>query len=70
MDGTNVIGSQQPIVAIAVGGRFQLKLQRIGTCSGAHGAGAAPDVRGSRRGARGDLFIERHGASLGDSIQA
>jgi len=31
MDGDNGYwGSQQPIVAIAVGGRFQLKLQRIG----------------------------------------
>jgi hypothetical protein len=70
MDG-NDSGTQQPIVAIAVGGRLDGEFQRIGYLQRRHGRRRRRpmqeihDVR-----ARGDLFIKRHGAGLGDGIQA
>jgi hypothetical protein len=65
------IGTQQPVVAIAVGGRLDGELQRIGYLQ-------RRDGRRRRRpmqeihdvGARGDLFIERHSAGLGNGLQA
>ena len=70
MDG-NDSGTQQPIVAIAVGGRLDGQFQCIGYLERCHGRRRCRpmqeihDVR-----ARGDLFIKRHGAGLGDGIQA
>ena len=64
-------GTQQPVIAIAVGGRLKLKFQCLGYLQRRDGrrrrrpVQQIHDVR-----ARGDLFIERHGAGLGDSIQA
>jgi len=64
MDG-NDSGTQQPIVAIAVGGRLDGEFQRIGYLQRRHGRRRRRpmqeihDVR-----ARGDLFIKRHGAGL------
>ncbi len=72
MDGNNSDrGAQQSIVAIAVGGRLDGKFQRIGYLQRRHGRRRRRpmqeihDVR-----ARGNLFIERHGAGLGNRIQA
>ena len=65
------MGTQQPVVAIAVGGRLDGKFQRFGYLERRDGRRRrrpmqeVHDVR-----ARGDLFIERHGAGLGDGIQA
>jgi hypothetical protein len=64
-------GSQQRIVAIAVGGRLELEFQCIGYLQRRDGRRRCRpmqkvhDVR-----ARGDLFIERHSAGLSDSVQA
>jgi hypothetical protein len=63
--------AQQPVIAIAVGGRLELKFQRLGYLERRDGRRRRRpmqqihDVR-----ARGDLFIERDGARLGDGIQA
>ena len=72
MDGDNSErGTQQPVVAIAVGGRLDGEFQRIGYLQRRHGRRRRRpmqeihDVR-----ARGDLFIECHGAGLGNRIQA
>jgi hypothetical protein len=72
MDGNNSErGTQQPVVAIAVGGRLDGEFQRIGYLQRRDGRRCrrpvqeVHDVR-----ARGDLFIERHGAGLSDRIQA
>jgi hypothetical protein len=72
MDGDNGdVGAQQPIVAIAVGGRLELKFQRIGDLQRRNGRrrrGPMQEVHHVR--ARGDLFIERHGTRLCDGIQS
>ena len=72
MDGNNSErGTQQSVVAIAVGGRLDGEFQPIGYLQRRHGRRRRSpmqeihDVR-----ARGDLFVERHGAGLGDGIQA
>jgi hypothetical protein len=65
------MGTQQRIVAIAVGGRFQLKLQCIGYLQRRNGRWSCRPMQEVHDvGARGDLFIERHGAGLSDGIQA
>jgi hypothetical protein len=70
IDGNNG-GTQQTVVAIAVRGRLDGEFQRIGYLQRRDGRPRrrsmqqVHDVR-----ARGDLFIERHGAGLGDRIQA
>ena len=72
IDGDNGdVGAQQPIVTIAVGGRLELKLQRIGylqRCDGRRRRRPMQEVHDV--GAANNLFIERHGAGLGDGIQA
>ena len=72
MDGNNGgIGLQQPVVAVAVGGRLERQLQRIGHLQrrdGRRRRRSMQEVHDVR--ARGDLFIECHGAGLGDGIQA
>jgi hypothetical protein len=72
MDGNNgERGTQQPIVAITVGGRLDGEFQRIGYLQRRDGRRRCRpmqevhDVRACR-----DLLIERHGAGLGDRIQA
>ena len=71
MDGNDDdLGAQQPVVAIAVRGRLELKFQRIGYLQ-------RRDGRRRRRAmqeihnmcAAHDLFVERHGAGLGDGIE-
>ena len=63
--------AQQPVIAIAVGGRLDGELERLGYLQRRHRHWCCRpmqqiyDVR-----AGGDLFIERHGAGLGDRIQA
>ena len=70
MDGNND-GTQQTVVAIAVRGGLDGEFQRIGYLPRRHRRRRrrpmqeVHDVR-----ARGDLFIERHGAGLSDRIQA
>jgi hypothetical protein len=62
-------GTQQPVIAIAVGGRLELKFQGIGyleRCHGRRRCRPMQEVHDVR--ARGDLFIERHGAGLCDRI--
>jgi hypothetical protein len=72
IDGDNGdVGAQQPIVAIAVGRGLELKLQRIGHLQwrdGRRRRGPMQEVHDV--GARGDLFIERHSAGLGNGLQA
>ena len=72
IDGNNADrGTQQRIVAIAVGGRLELKFQCIGYLQ-------RRDRRRRRRPmqqvhdvrAADDLFIERHGARVGNGLQA
>ncbi len=64
-------GRQQRIVAIAVGGGLDGKFQRLGYLQRRDGRRRrrpmqeVHDVR-----ARGDLFIERYSAGLGDGVQA
>lgn len=64
-------GTQQPVVAIAVGGRLDGEFQRIGYLKRRHGRRRRRPMQEVHDvGARGDLLIERHGAGLGDGIQA
>ena len=64
-------GAQQPVIAIAVGGRLELKFQGIGHLQRHHPRRRSrPKQQVDYLRARGDLFIERHGAGLGDGIQA
>ncbi len=70
IDGNNGdMGTQQRIVAIAVGGRLDGKFQRLGYLERRHGRRRrrpmqqVHDVRAAR-----DLFVECHGAGLGDGI--
>lgn len=72
IDGNNGdMGTQQPVVAIAVGGRLDGKFQRLGYLQRRDGRRRrrpmqqVHDVR-----AADDLFVERHGARVGDGLQA
>ena len=72
MGGDNGDGrAQQPVIAIAVGGRLDGEFQRIGYLQRRHGRRRRRpmqevyDVR-----ARGDLFIECYSAGLRDGLQA
>ena len=70
MDGDNGdVGAQQPIVAIAVGRGLEPKLQRIGYLQRRDGRRRRRSMQEIHDvGARGDLFVECHGAGLGDGI--
>jgi hypothetical protein len=72
MDGNNGnLGAQQPVVAIAVRCRLELKFQRVGhlqRCDGRRRGRPMQQVHDVR--AAGNLFIERRGAGLADRIQA
>jgi hypothetical protein len=72
MDGNNSErGTQQPVVAIAVGGRLDGEFQPIGYLQRRDGRRRRrPMQQVHHVRARGDLFVERHGAGLGDGIQA
>jgi hypothetical protein len=66
MDGNNG-GTQQTVVAIAVRGGLNGEFQRIGhlqRCDGRRRRCPMQEIDDVR--ARGDLFIEGHGAGLGD----
>ena len=70
MDGNND-GTQQTVVAIAVRGGLDGEFQRIGYLQrrdGRRRRRSMQEIHDVR--ARGDLFIERHGAGFGDGIQA
>ena len=70
MDGNNG-GTQQTVVAIAVRGGLDGEFQRIGYLQRRDGRRRRRSMQEIHDvGARGDLFIERHGAGLSDGIQA
>ena len=70
MDGNND-GTQQTVVAIAVRGGLDGEFQRIGYLQRRDGRRRRRSMQEIHDvGARGDLFIERHGAGLSDGIQA
>ena len=65
------MGTQQPVVAIAVRGRLDGEFQRIGYLQRRDRRRRRcpmQEVHDVRAG--GDLFIERHGARLRDRLQA
>jgi hypothetical protein len=72
MGGDNGDGrAQQPVIAIAVGGRLDGELQRLGYLQwrdGRRHCRSMQQIHDVRAG--GDLFIERHGARVGDGFQA
>ena len=72
IDGNNGdMGTQQAVIAIAVGGRLELKFQGIGyleRCHGRRRCRPMQEVHDVR--ARGDLLVEGHGTGLGNGIQA
>jgi hypothetical protein len=64
-------GAQQPVVALAVGGRLQGQFQRLGHLQRRHRrTRRRPMQQVHHVRAAGDLFLKRHGARLGDRIQA
>ena len=64
------VRAQQPVVAIAVGGRLDDKFQRLGDLQRRRGRrGCRPMQQIHYVCAAGDLFIEGHGAGLGDRLQ-
>ena len=71
MDGDNSErGTQQPVVAIAVGGRLEGEFQGIGDLERRHGRRRGRPMQEVHDvGAGHDLFIERHGAGLADRLQ-
>ena len=72
MDGDNGnIRAQQPVVAITVGNRLDDKFQRLGDLQRRCGRRRCrPMQQVHHVRAAGDVFIERHGAGLGDRLQA
>ena len=72
MDGNNgERGTQQPIVAITVGGRLDGEFQRIGYLQRRDGRRRRrPMQQVHDMRAADNLFIECHGAGLRDGIQA
>lgn len=72
IDGNNGnVGAQQPVVAIAVGGRLERQLQRIGHLQrrdGRRRRRSMQEVHDVRTA--DDLLIECHDTGLADGIQA